>query len=82
MSRKAITDLSAATQVANADLFVLETGVNTIPATKSITANLVYAYITGHIPGPYTDDTAASANGIALKAVYYDSTGIVRVRIV
>jgi len=82
MSRKAITDLTAASSVANTDLFVIETGINSVPATKSITANLVYAYVTGRIPGPFANDSVASANGLALKAVYYDSSGIVRVRIV
>lgn len=45
MTRKAITDLTSATTVANADIFVITTGVGTSPETKSITANLVFQYI-------------------------------------
>jgi hypothetical protein len=51
MTRKAITDLTAATYVANADLFVLQTGVGDSPATKSITANLVFQYVAGRSSG-------------------------------
>jgi hypothetical protein len=47
MTRKAITDLTAATYVANGDLFVIETGVGSSPETKSITANLVFQYVVG-----------------------------------
>ena len=47
MTRKAITDLTSATTVANADIFVITTGVDSSPETKSITANLVFQYISG-----------------------------------
>jgi hypothetical protein len=47
MARKAITDLTSATTIANTDLFVITTGVGSSPETKSITANLVFQYIVG-----------------------------------
>jgi hypothetical protein len=47
MTRKAITDLTSATTIANTDLFVITTGVGTSPETKSITANLVFQYVAG-----------------------------------
>ena len=34
------------------------------------------------IPGPYANDVAAQAAGIALGALYYDATGVPHVRIV
>lgn len=82
MARKAITDLTSATFLANNDIFAVVTGVGSSPETKSITANLVYAYISTHIPGPYANDSVANTNGIALKSFYYDSSGFVKVRIV
>ena len=51
MTRKAITDLTSATTVANADIFVITTGVGTSPETKSITANLVFQYVAGRSSG-------------------------------
>jgi hypothetical protein len=51
MTRKAITDLTSATTVANTDLFVITTGVGTSPETKSITANLVFQYVAGRSSG-------------------------------
>ena len=47
MARKAITDLTSATTIANTDLFVITTGVGSSPETKSITANLVFQYVVG-----------------------------------
>jgi len=82
MARKAITDLTSATYLANGDLFTIVTGVGTSPETRSITANLVYSYVSAHIPGPFANDTAASANGISLSSFYYDNSGFVKVRIV
>lgn len=51
MTRKAITDLTAATTIANTDIFVLTTGVGSSPETKSITANLVFQYVAGRSSG-------------------------------
>lgn len=82
MARKAITDLTSATFVSNTDLFAIVTGVGSSPETKSITANLVYAYISTRIPGPYANDAVANTSGIALKSFYYDNSGFVKVRIV
>lgn len=82
MARKAITDLTSATYVSNTDLFAIVTGVGSSPETKSITANLVYNYISTHIPGPFANDSVASANGISLTSFYYDESGFVKVRIV
>lgn len=36
---------------------------------------------TSSVPGPYTDDTAAAANGVSVGQMYYRSTGIVYVRL-
>jgi len=47
MTRKAITDLTAATTIANTDIFVFTTGVGSSPETKSVTANLVFQYVVG-----------------------------------
>jgi hypothetical protein len=49
MARKAITDLTSATTIANTDLFVITTGVGSSPETKSITANLVFQYVAGRV---------------------------------
>lgn len=36
----------------------------------------------GTIAGPYADDTAAAAGGVAIGQLYYDATGAVLVRLV
>ena len=32
--------------------------------------------------GPYANDSSASINGISLGGIYYDTTGVVRIRLV
>ena len=34
------------------------------------------------VPGPYTDDSNASSNGVAVGGLYYRNTGVVYVRLV
>jgi len=35
-----------------------------------------------NLKGPYANDSSASSNGVRLKEFYYDSTGVVRIRLV
>ena len=41
----------------------------------------VASLLVGSIKGPYSNDTAASSGGVPIKGVYYDSSGIIHVRL-
>jgi len=38
-------------------------------------------YLNISFPGPYTDDVSAAANSISVGGIYYDDSGVVRIRI-
>ena len=41
----------------------------------------VASLLVGSIKGPYSNDSAASSGGVPIKGVYYDSSGIIHVRL-
>lgn len=75
---KKIPDLPPTTSVANVDLIIIEK----VGASSNTTS-----YITGTnfrkamCRGPYVDDPTAAAAGVAIGEMYYDSTGVVKVRL-
>lgn len=78
---KKVSELTALTAntLAAGDLFmVVDVSAS---ETKRVTANNAGLFFTRFVPGPYEDDTAASAAGIAVGSMYYKSTGAVVVRI-
>lgn len=83
-----ITQLPAATAYANTDLFVVVTGVAAnASVTNKVQANVISATLLAQvlsphtIPGPYTNDSAANTAGILVGALYYDASGIARIRL-
>jgi hypothetical protein len=75
---KKIPELPAANSVANVDLIVIE--------KVGISANTT-SYITGTnfrkamCRGPYADDPTANSAGVAVGEMYYNSSGVVKVRL-
>jgi len=77
-----IYTLNPVAAIANVDLFVVEKYSNsTVSTTGAVTSNTMFKYMTNRIMGPYTNDTAANTAGIAIKELYYDSAGAVKIRL-
>lgn len=79
---KKISELNALTAntVANNDLFVV---VDTSATeTKSISAGNLgqFVYRTANVPGPYANNAEAASAGIIVGRIYYDTDGVVRIR--
>ena len=52
-------------------------------ATLDGTLTVNNTIVVNTLKGPFTDDTNASSNGsVALKELYYDASGVVRIRLV
>lgn len=63
---------------------VTSAGVIKVDGTTMIVSNAVLSF-TGTIPtmpGPYANDTVAGTASVPIKGLYYDSTGVVRIRLV
>lgn len=70
------TNATAAFDKANT---ALQNTTGTLNGTLTVNNTIVVKTL----KGPYTDDTDASANGsVALKELYYDASGMVRIRLV
>lgn len=54
----------------------------TIANTQTIAMASFIIMIANNMPGPYANDSVANTNGIALGTPYYDTSGIVRLRMV
>lgn len=81
MAGKKYSDIiktSNTTSVANTDIFILERADGN---TYALYANAMYKNVGVGLSGPYANDTAAATGGVQLKNLYYDSTGIVRIRL-
>ena len=89
------TQANAAYDLANG-AYVYANTINVIPAftkansalqnttgTFNGTLTVNNTIVVNTLKGPYTDDTDASSNGsVALKELYYDASGMVRIRLV
>lgn len=60
----------------------LVVNLETNPPALYIGNNIGQLTAISTIPGPYADDTAAAAAGVQLGYPYYQSTGVVYVRLV
>lgn len=69
--------------IANFGINLLEWIQNKIDNAKiSLSGVTIETTQLGTIPGPYADDTAAGAGGVAIGEIYYETTtGIVNVRL-
>jgi len=75
------SQLGQAPTLANTDRIVVLTNPNTaIANTQTITvANFINAF-GNTVPGPYANDSGANNAGIAVQQVYFDTNGIIRIR--
>lgn len=73
-----IPELSAVTNVADTDLFIVEQVSGNTSTTFKITGlNLKKSFI----KGPYADDATANTAGVSIGTLYYTSGGDVKVRL-
>lgn len=84
---KKISALPATANIVNNDIFAVVTNTTSTAVTSSAKANTVFNYIasrvlgSGFIPGPFTNDSTASAGSVVVGGLYYDTTGVVRIRL-
>ena len=73
------SELPTANTIGSSDRIVFLYQANTAtPSTRTIaTSN----FTTNLVSGPYANDSAANSAGIPVNGMYYDSTGVVRVRL-
>lgn len=77
------TNLTPVFTVANAAFAKANTALQNTTSTLNGTLTVNNTIIVNTLKGPYTDDTDASANGsVSLKELYYDASGMVRIRLV
>ena len=78
---KKITELAAANSVANTDLLIVEVNPSTSSVTKKITMKNLLSSMSNNIAGPYDTDVAAAAGNVAVRSFYYNSSGVVKIRL-
>lgn len=61
----------------NTKFVVSQTWANGV--TNTYLLNITNAF--SFAPGPYANDAAANTGGVGVKSIYYDSTGILRIRL-
>lgn len=77
---KKIPELPTITSLSSNDLFVVEQFVsNTSSATSKISGLNLRKSV---VRGPYANDAAASAGGVAVGELYYTAAGDAKVRLV
>jgi hypothetical protein len=73
-----IYKVSNTTSIANTDLLIVERADGN---TYAFQANTLYKNVGVGLAGPYANDSAAAVGGVQLKNLYYDSTGVVKIRL-
>lgn len=74
-----IMSMSNTSTVANSDIFILQRADGN---TYALYANTLYRNTGAALRGPFANDAVAAASNVSLKNLYYDSTGVVRIRLV
>jgi hypothetical protein len=77
---KRISDLSVATALSSTDRAVVLINPSSSANVKTITIANLATGIGGTLKGPFLNDTYAASGGVALKGLYYDTSGLVRIR--
>src|SRR5713226_9006934 len=67
---------------ANDRVVVLTNANTTIANTQTIAMSNFIIMIANNMPGPFANDSVANTNGITIKSPYYDTNGIIRIRLV
>lgn len=65
------------TSSANTKLVVSHTYANGLIETL----RLPITNSTYYVPGPYANDAVANTNGVSLKSIYYDASGVIHIRL-
>jgi hypothetical protein len=73
-----IISTSNTSTVANSDLFVLQRADGN---TYALYANNLYQNAGVGLSGPFANDAVANSNSVNINNLYYDSNGIVRIRL-
>lgn len=77
-----VSDLPQTSNVASTDrVMVLYNASNTsmTPSVRTITVNNFIKSL--KVSGPYANDTLAANAGISVGSLYYDTTGVVHIRL-
>lgn len=76
------SQLGQAPTLQETDRVVVLTNPNTaIANTQTIAVSKFINALGDNIPGPFANDSVANTNGIALTNIYFDTNGILRIRI-
>lgn len=78
---KKIANLATTTTLSSTDRVVVLYNPASTANVLTITVNNFIKAIGNTLPGPYANDAAANTAGVGTKGMYYDSTGVVRVKI-
>jgi hypothetical protein len=76
------SELPQTSSMANTDLFVVVRSPNSSPTTNTATLSTVMLGIGSSLSGPYSNDASAAAANVALKSLYYDTSGLIHIRLV
>jgi hypothetical protein len=88
-----ISELNEITSLFTNDYFAVAHDLQGLPSTKKINvSNLIIAMNTNaniaantisvnNMKGPFSNDASASISGVPVKGLYYDSTGLVHIRL-
>lgn len=79
---KKISELPVTTTLSANDRIVVLVSPGTANATvQTITSNNLAASSYQAIPGPYDSDVAAGGNNVPVHGIYYDASGVVKLRL-
>lgn len=82
-SARRISQLGITTTLTANDRVVVLTNPNTaIANTQTITLPNFLNTLGGIMPGPFANDGAANTAGVKVLGIYYDTGGIVRIRLI
>lgn len=75
--------LGIATTLQSNDRVLVLTNPNTaIVNTQTITLANFVKMAANTITGPFANDAVANTNGVAIKTLYYDTSGTIKIRLV
>jgi hypothetical protein len=77
-----LTNVALIFNTTNAAFGKANTALQNTTGTFEGTLTVKNSIVVNTLKGPYADDTAASSGGVALKELYYNSSGLVRIRLV
>ena len=77
-----LTNVALIFNTTNAAFGKANTALQNTSGTFEGTLTVKNSIVVNTLKGPYADDTAAASGGVALKELYYNSSGVVRIRLV